>query len=128
MAWPPTPFSLSGPVSLFVTWVVAGMIIVGPLMLYKEFTDKTGMKKASIHPLQRLGSDRWQSLPRPRMRMESAPPSLPLHPLIHTSRAPHIVRNTAHPTPTVFYQWAMNKPYTERSCFFFFSFNLIEVT
>lgn len=80
-----------------------------------------GMKKGPIHPLHREGLDLWWSSPWPSLPMGSA--SVCLHSLMHTSRTPHRQRKTARPTPTVFCQWAMNKPYTERSIFFFLQFN-----
>lgn len=49
-----------------------------------------------------------------------------LHSLMHAGGTPHALRSTAHPTPIVFCQRAMNKTIHREELLFFF--NLIEVT
>lgn len=84
----PKPFNLSETVALFFTWVVGLCSCWTSSCTTLQFVDKTGMKKAPIHPLNRKGSDRGGLCHGPDCHWG---PHLrfPLHPVAHTSRAPH---------------------------------------
>lgn len=95
----PKPFNLSETVALFFTWVVGLCSCWTSSRTTLQFVDKTGMKKAPIHPLNRKGSDRGWPLPRPRLPLGSAPPLPSPSRGTHEQGPPH-----SQPTPTVLCQ------------------------